>query len=194
MLSGEFVRTVHAVSWFLKRQSLRHILCCVALLASVLLAARPAAAFENQWHLGAGLGVADYDRGTKLGPALGLHGAYGMSDCFDARLELMSSLHGSDPLSLALLGITYKLDIIQLIPWGGVAVGGYYLGKALAVPGRSSVEPGVAALFGFDYAWSRQWGASLAIGLHMLPFAEDRTPIALRYATAMLRLEHRWGW
>lgn len=155
--------------------------------------ARPAWAFENQWHLGAGLGVGNYDRAT-VGPALGLHGAYGLSDSFDARLELLNSWHSSKPIAAALLGITYKLDVIQLIPWGGLAFGGYYLSDAWAGKGRNNFEPGMAALVGLDYAWSREWGLSLAFGLHMLPFAEDRTPVALRYTTSMLRLEHRWGW
>jgi hypothetical protein len=162
--------------------------------ALLLLAARPAAAFENQWHLGAGLGFAGYDRGTPFGPAVGLHGAYGLSDSFDARLELMNSWHSAAPLASALAGVTYKLDVISLIPWGGLAFGGYYLSDTLAGRGRNNVEPGAAFLFGLDYAWARQWGLSFAMGLHVLPFADDRTPMALRYTSAMLRLEHRWGW
>jgi hypothetical protein len=113
---------------------------------------------------------------------------------FDLRLELMNSWQGANPLSSALLGVTYKLDIIQLIPWGGLVAGGYRLGGTLAGDGRNRFEPGIAALFGLDYAWSRQWGFTSAIGLHMLPFAEDRSPMALRYTTFMLRIEHRWGW
>lgn len=155
---------------------------------------RPSLAFENQWHLGVGAGLANYDRASSIAPAFGVHGAYGLSDSFDARLELINSWHSSAPLAAALAGITYKLDVIQLIPWGGLAVGGYYLGDGLSGKGRNSFEPGVAALLGLDYAWSREWGLSLAFGLHMLPFAEDRTPVALRYTTSMLRIEHRWGW
>jgi hypothetical protein len=134
------------------------------------------------------------DRQLRSSVAFGLHGAYGLSDSFDARLELLNSWHSSDPIGAALLGVTYKLDVIQLIPWGGLAFGGYYLSDALSGNGRNRLEPGMAALFGLDYAWSREWGLSLAFGLHMLPFAEDRTAVALRYTTAMLRLEHRWGW
>ncbi len=166
--------------------------CLVA--ALVLSASQPVLAFENQWHLGVGAGIANYDRGSSVAPAFGIHGAYGLSDSFDARLELINSWHSSDPLGAALLGVTCKLDVIQLIPWGGLAVGGYYLGDGLSGKGRNSFEPGMAALFGLDYAWSREWGLSLALGLHMLPFAEDRTPVAVRATTALLRVEHRWGW
>lgn len=153
-----------------------------------------ALAFENQWHLGAGLGIAAYDRVKSVAPAIGIHGAYGLSDSFDARLELTNSWHASAPLSSALLGVTYKLDVISVIPWGGLAFGGYYLGDALSGSGREKIEPGMAGLVGVDYAWSRQWGMSLAIGMHLLPFAEDRSALALRYTTTMLRIEHRWGW
>lgn len=158
------------------------------------LAVRPAHAFDNQWHLGIGAGIANYDRASTVAPAFGVHGAYGLSDSFDARLELMNSWHSSEPLAAALAGLTYKLDVIQLIPWGGLAVGGYYLGDAWSGRGRSSFEPGAAALLGLDYAWSREWGLSLALGLHLMPFAEDRGALTPRYTTAMLRIEHRWGW
>ena len=167
----------------------------ISLILSIAVSAVPrtSTAFENQWHLGVGAGLANYDRGS-VAPSLGLHGAYGMSDSFDARLELLGSLHGTDPIAAGLVGITYKLDVIQLIPWGGLAAGAYYLGDRWSGEGRNRFEPGGAVLLGLDYAWSRKWGLSLAFGLHMMPFAEDRTPVALRYTTSMLRIEHRWGW
>lgn len=161
----------------------------------LLFGTRSALAFENQWHLGAGAGIAAQERDPSLGPAFGIHGAYGVSDLFDARLELINSWHGSAPIGAALLGITYKLDVIQLIPWGGLAAGGYYFSDTLRGKARNQVEPGGAALVGLDYAWSREWGASLALGMHFMPFIDDnRSPAALRYTTFMLRVEHRWGW
>jgi hypothetical protein len=165
-----------------------------AAVVTATLLAPNALAFENQWHLGGGLGVAKYDRRADWGPLVGVHGAYGLSDSFDARLELASSLHSSEPLGSALLGVTYKLDVIQLIPWGGLAVGGYYLGDALAGKRRSAFEPGGAIFLGLDYAWSRQWGLGLAFGSHFMPLAQDRSAMIPRYTTAILRIEHRWGW
>lgn len=172
----------------------RHCITRWLLSVAAVCVACPAMPFENQWHLGAGLGVAAYDRVKGVAPAVGLHGAYGMSDSFDARLELTNAWHASHALSSALLFVTYKLDVIQLIPWGGIGFGGYYLGDALSGQGRAKLEPGMAALFGLDYAWSREWGLSLAIGAHFMPLADDRSAMALRTTTALLRLEHRWGW
>ena len=38
----------------------------------------PARAFERQWHLGGGVGAAVRSDGYDIGPALGVHGAYGI--------------------------------------------------------------------------------------------------------------------
>lgn len=161
----------------------------------VLFATGSAWGFDNQWHLGAGAGIAAQERDPSLGPGFVIHGAYGLSDLFDARLELLNSWHGSSPMGAALLGLTYKLDVIQVIPWGGLAVGGYFFSDALTGKGRSNFEPGAAALLGIDYAWAREWGASLALGMHFMPLIDDnRSPLALRYTTFLLRFEHRWGW
>lgn len=168
---------------------------CTLLTGLALLVTAPALAFDNQWHLGVGAGMAAQERNPSLGAAFGVHGAYGLSDLFDARLEILNSWHGSAPMGAALLGITYKLDVIQLIPWGGLVAGGYYFSDALTGKGRKTFEPGGAALMGLDYAWSREWGASLALGMHFMPFIDDNRSIAaLRYTTLLLRIEHRWGW
>ncbi len=59
----------------------------VGLSLALSAAPRSADAFEREWHLGVGGGVAS---GTELGmsPALSAYAAYGLSDVFDARLEL----------------------------------------------------------------------------------------------------------
>jgi hypothetical protein len=75
-----------------------------------------------------------------------------------------------------------------------MGLGVYQMSDALAGPKRSNVEPGVALLIGFDYAWSREYGLSLAIGLHALPFTDDSNVAKVRYSTALLRFERRWGW
>jgi hypothetical protein len=158
-----------------------------------------ALAFDKQTYLGGGLGVGNYDRGQTLGPTASLYGAYGISDSFDGRLELMSSLLkpvGSSSqgfLNSALLAFTYKLDVIQWIPWAGLGIGVYQMNSELAGPKRNSIEPGLSVLFGLDYAWSREYGLSLAFGLHALPLTEDSNVAALRYTTSVLRFERRFG-
>jgi len=167
-------------------------------------------AFDKQTYLGGGFGASNYDRGQTLGPIANVYAAYGISDSFDARLDLTSTwlkpiateerrLEPSATeerrfLSSALLSCTYKLDVIQWIPWGGVGIGVHHLGGELAGPKRNSFEPGLSLLFGLDYAWSRAYGLSLAFGLHTMPFTQDSNPIALRFTTSILRFERRFGW
>src|SRR5436305_867791 len=88
-------------------------------LASASLVTRPAHAFEREWHTGAGLGVSVYPHYYRVGPAFGLQAAYGISDVFDLKLELLGSQHSyfagpkspsqwAAPLSIA-GGLSYKL-------------------------------------------------------------------------------------
>jgi hypothetical protein len=173
-----------------------------ALVASVgvLFVSFSAHAFDKQTYLGGGFGVSNYDRGQSIGPTASLYGAYGINDSFDGRLELMSSLLKPDGgssrslLNSALLAVTYKLDVIQWIPWAGLGVGVHQMSDGLSGPKRNHFEPGLSILFGLDYAWSRKYGLSLAFGLHALPFTEDSNVAALRYTTSVLRFERRWGW
>lgn len=157
-------------------------------------------AFDEQIALGGGLGIGRYDQAKKVGPLGSLYGVYGLSDSFDARLELSTSLLLPDAsteralLNSALGYFTYKLDVIQWIPWGGLGLGIHQLGGELPGPKRDDFELGISALLGFDYAWSRNDGVSLAVGLHALPLTEDGSALGVRYVSAALRYEHRWGW
>jgi len=110
------------------------LLSMVLSIAGVLLVSTPAGAFERQWHAGAGLGISAYPRYYPVGPALGLNAAYGISDVFDLKLELLGSDHSYSadpglapakavPFS-AVLGLSYKLDVLQWIPYFAL-LGGY---------------------------------------------------------------------
>src|SRR5262245_60114822 len=85
---------------------------------------RGACAFERQWRLGAGVGVAN-GNGWSLSPAVAAYAAYGLSDVFDARLELtargyhVGSAQNPNALS-AMAGVAYKLDVLRWVPWAGV--------------------------------------------------------------------------
>ena len=147
-----------------------------------------ARAFEKQWHLGGGLGVAapsDYD----AGPALGLHGAYGLSDVFDLRLELQASQNERSGLPRSFYGargaIAYKLDVIQWIPYGGLGAGAF----AVARNGGVLLRPSVNALGGLDYAVSRHFGVG-AFGAGDYIFL-DSGVLAL---SVLARAEYRFGW
>lgn len=162
-------------------------------------AVRNADAFENQWHLGGGLGAAWFDRATSPAPMTAVHGAYGMSDEFDARGEVLLSAPHSERgntalLSSLLLGVTYKLDVIQWIPWAGLAASVHHLGGQLRQPGASSMQAGGSLLLGLDYAWSRSLGAGVEVNLSAFPFEPGHSASSPIYTTALIRFEHRWGW
>ncbi|MEI9949603.1 MAG: hypothetical protein WDO74_11645 [Pseudomonadota bacterium] len=61
--------------------------------AAACLAPRHARAFEREWHVGGGVGLTAYPHYYSAGPALGLNAAYGISDVFDLKLELLGSSH-----------------------------------------------------------------------------------------------------
>ncbi len=160
----------------------------------------PAQAFEGQWHLGAGLGMMSYSGDANYSmPELTLHGAYGVSDTFDARLELGESVPVSSGKSGRSLGyaegvFAYKLDIIEWIPWAGLGVGAFASSGGLQGAGRDSVEPAASLWLGLDYAFSRQWGAGAFVAMHS--WFVDSTRSGLHYAATNfgLRVERRFGW
>jgi hypothetical protein len=159
-----------------------------------LVAAGSAQAFERQWHLGGGAGISS-GSGLALSPAVAAYAAYGLSDVFDARVELtargyhIGSKHNPHALS-AMAGVAYKLDVLRWVPWAGVYAG--YLGflddpRAALSFQRHDVALGLG--LGLDYAFTRQLGAGVTL----------RYDDALGRANtstfdALLRAEYRWGW
>lgn len=177
----------------LNAATMRCVHVVVALLSAVALnlTTGEARAVERQWHLGGGLGATTFLDDYEPGPALSLHGAYGLSDMFDLRLSLVGSRNPFDggaafPLS-ATGGVIYKVDIIEWVPYFGVQVGATtLLGDHL--PGRAAWLE-VTTPLGIDYALSREF----ALGLEL------RTSILIGEDTSgsgafLIRAEHRWGW
>src|ERR1041384_3403225 len=87
-------------------------------------APRSARAFEREWHLGGGVGFAAA-KGLTLGPAVSAYAAYGLTDTFDARLEITGRGYefrdDSAPHALsAMAGVAYKLDVLRWVPWAAV--------------------------------------------------------------------------
>jgi hypothetical protein len=160
-----------------------------------LLGAAPAAhAFEREWHLGAAAGVSN-GQGLKLSPALGVYAAYGLSDVFDLRLELLARGYhvGSEqnPNALSgMLGLTYKLDVLRWVPWAGVYAG--YLAFLDAPRADLTFKQRDVALGmggGLDYGISRQLGVGVTVRLD-----EALTRSSSSTFDALLRAEYRWGW
>jgi len=138
-------------------------LLLVGPLSMVLFFTPPLRAFERQFHLGGGLGAARPSGDYELGPALGIHAAYGLTDAFDLRLELQGSRSdlGTLPVSFygTRLGLAYKIDVMRLIPYAGVSAGGF----AIAWEGGSLVRPSGGAYFGLDYGVSPHFGLGVFV-------------------------------
>jgi hypothetical protein len=170
------------------RLALRRPWLALGPLATVLLSGPPARAFERQWHLGGGLGAAaptDYS----AGPAFGIHGAYGLSDVFDLRLELQASRNGVGSLPVSFYGtrlaLAYKVDVIQWIPYAAISGGGF----AIAWEGAALFRPSAGVMLGLDYAVSRHVGLGV-LGAGDYVFVESGvTVLAL-----LVRAEYRFGW
>jgi hypothetical protein len=157
-------------------------------------ASRAAHAFEREWHLGAGAGVAN-GNGLALSPALAAYAAYGISDVFDARVELtargydVGSQQNPNALS-AMVGVAYKLDVLRWVPWAGVYAG--YLTFLDPPPAGSSFKQRDLALglgLGLDYAFTRKFGAGVT-----LRFDDALSSANASTFDALLRAEYRWGW
>ena len=175
------------------------IVSIVESFAAVVCLADPVSAFEREWHLGGGVGFASAASNYGAGPALGVHGAYGISDVFDVRLELLGSHHSYEvsgaseetQLFSAAALLSYKVDIIAWVPHFGAGIGYYHF--TTAPPSGNAFrrdDVGLAVEGGLDYAVSRHFGLGGGIRFDM--------PIndlgAARYFALLLRAEYRWGW
>jgi len=171
----------------------------IALAVVVVVAAPAAQAMEDQWHLGAGAGAGAFaDADTTFGPVFGLHAAYGLNDMFDARLEGLVGLHERHherfSLSGVSAGLSYKVDVIEWVPYFGVQFGVYHLGGPERPDKLGRNELGMSVDLGLDYALSRTVGLGAQVRFH--GFLGD--PLAslgeAPYLSALLRAEYRWGW
>jgi hypothetical protein len=171
-----------------RRARSRRVLALLAVLASLLSAER-AFAFEREWHLCGGLGAAAAP-GYSAGPALSLYGAYGLSDAFDARVELSTSIQGRLDATNAFFSfkgaLAYKLDVIRWIPWIGPSVGGLASGQQKWP--FDAMQPTVGVLAGLDYVWTRHFGMGLCVSGD---YGFDQ---AVVYGAGYLRAEYHWGW
>lgn len=170
--------------------SLRRLTLPLALLVATL-SASPAQAFERQWHLGAAGSVVFPSDGRARGYGPGLYGAYGISDVFDLRAELKSSFHprlgARDAFSIhsGALGLCYKVDILEWIPYVGVRAG--YFGQGGELGGWARGGGFIGGFAGFDHAFSRSFAAGLELSTDQL------LPAGL-LSSVSLRAEYRWGY
>jgi hypothetical protein len=134
----------------------------------------------------AAIGGAVVVEGYEIGPALGLHAAYGLTDAYDLRLELQGSQNdfGKLPVSFygARLGLAYKIDVMRWIPYVGLAAGGF----AIAWDTGRVFRPSVGGYFGLDYGFSDHFGLGV-LGSADLVIANP----AVTVSSLLFRAEYR---
>ena len=179
---------------------LRKIGVLLALLLAWLCPARRAHAFERQWHVGIDGGYAMIlDEGVS-GFGGGAHAAYGLSDSFNAMLELDVTRHPGaavtvgtgerandfslETIASGAAGIAYTIDVARAVPYVGVLAAGYRVGTL------STFSPGGQLALGLDYQLERNWAVGAQLRMHTIFTADAGT---LAYATTFVRLEYLWG-
>jgi hypothetical protein len=170
----------------------------LAILATVLVAPRLAWGFERQWHLGIDAGYAQlFGEGASAGFGGGAHLAYGLSDMFNALLEVDASRHpgsGSMVWSGA-AGLAYTFDVARAVPYAGFVAGPYFT--------RGDIHNSALTLqfvAGLDYQLERNWAIGIQLRAPVASVSPNvRTIFAVRtsdttgYAMTLVRIEYLWG-
>jgi hypothetical protein len=148
-----------------------------------------ARAFERQWHAGLDGGYASlFGDNASSGFGGGAHVSYGLSDAFNALVELDATRHPSIATTVwsGAAGVAYTLDVARAVPYAGVLGAGYKL-----TGGLPTVAPGVQIVLGLDYQLERSWAIGLELRMHTI-FASDRVG-TVAYGTTFLNVQYLWG-
>ncbi|HET9954616.1 MAG TPA: hypothetical protein VFQ61_08930 [Polyangiaceae bacterium] len=150
-----------------------------------------ALAFERQWHVGLGVGLLQPKHADGLSLGVIGHAAYGLTDEFDARFTLgATQTRGTAPesratwFSFSTLGLSYKLDIIEWVPYLGVRAGFFRFEHAL--PTYAKQGGSIGGMAGLDYSITRNTALGAEVGYDAL------LPQGALF-TAVVRAEYRWG-
>jgi hypothetical protein len=172
----------------------------LATLAAALLYPSAAQAYERQWHAGISLGYSYLATEAPLhGLGGALHVTYGINDMFNAmvQLDVTADPSGSLLVGSASAGIGYVVDILQVVPYVGVMLGGYDLWTTSG-PCGADLQPschsgrlGASIPFGLDYTVTRSFNIGIAGRYHLL-FLGPRTIDQM--ITAYARAEYVWGY
>ena len=177
-------------------------LAAVAFAFATSLAAWPKAAhaYERQWHAGGSFGyamLARSDEETVHGLGGGLHLTYGLTDAFNAMLQVDFTTFPSSDLVIGsgALGIGYVIDILQWVPYVGLMAGVYQVSlfsDACDAPGADCASTwfGLSVPVGLDYQFTRSFAMGVQGRYHLLLSSDG----AASYLTAVARAEYIWGW
>lgn len=166
-----------------------------------VLSPAPAAAYERQWHAGLGLGYGLLtDDPVAHGFGGGLHLTYGLTDAFNAMVEIDVTGHPGDDLLIASgsLGVGYVFDVLQWVPYVGLMAGGYDLWTVGAdcgtdiegVPACHRGRIGGSIPIGLEYQFSRDFAVGAQGRIHLLLLGESPA----MYVTVFARAEILWGY
>jgi Outer membrane protein beta-barrel domain len=127
------------------------------------------AAGENEWQLAGRLGAqtVNVDGRKPWGPTLAVDVAYGLNDAWAVRATLEASSHSVSPENpqdsrpvgnvnrqAALVGLTYTIDVLRLVPYVDLDVGVVHIGGAVLQPQTLlAMQLGVGA----DWFVNRLW-------------------------------------
>jgi hypothetical protein len=191
--SGESGYAGKALKSFLRAALLKIPFRIALLSASFTAWTAPAGAADGEWHAGGRAGIAAMS-GTGVEPALGVNGAYELSDMFDAKLELLGTHHvggdGTDVLSAA-AGLAYKIDVFEWIPYVSALAGYYGYGGKPGPHGEHGSRFGAALQLGLDYLPARNFALGAEVRLHSSFDDGFHFPF---FTTVTLGAEYRWGW
>lgn len=199
---------------------LRRFSIALAALAGLLLGTSSASAFERQWRTGLSLGYAYFSNvgDEKLhGLGGGLHLTYGLSDAWNASITADTSYHPSGDALIfgGAAGVSYVVDILQVVPHVGLLLGPYDVWRVGGECGVSNARPppspspsspsslpspppppchrfsfGASIPFGLDYTVSRSFAVGVG-GRYQLLIASDGVA---QMITAFARAELTWGY
>jgi hypothetical protein len=159
--------------------------------AAVLLAARPASAYERQWHAGASFGYLGGWNGPGHGFGGGLDIGYGVRDWLDVVGAVDVSYHPANKLVIPTVaaGVRFTFDFVQVVPHVGLLVG---FGDMAPVGGLGGnlARLDLAVPFGVDYQVSRSFTIGVAGRFQVL--LANGTPSPMLGAFA--RATYVWGY
>jgi hypothetical protein len=182
-------------------------LVSAALSASISIAfVRSAHAYERQWRAGVDGGYATlFGEPSAGGYGGGVHLGYGLTDSFNALLEIDGTRHpeaGASGMTLwsAGAGLAYTFDVAKLVPYAGLLGAGYRIvgdvncvtredGRTACAPYANA--PGLQIVLGLDYNFDKNWAIGAQLRMHTI-FAPEPMGV-LAYETTFVRAEYVWG-
>jgi hypothetical protein len=173
----------------------------LAATAATFLAPGAAHAYERQWHLGADLGYAleGDSAGLANGFGGGVHAAYGLSDAFNAMVDLDATYHpgGKTLVGSATAGVGYVFDVLRWVPYAGLMVGLYDVFDVAGGCNESGAPRcvvtrfGAAVPVGLDYQLSRSFAVGGQVKYNLI-FLGAEVPV--HYLSVFARAEYIWGY